>query len=125
MTLLPALCCVLALVLVLVGLYALLEPHRFAHLYGVPIEGDAAAGFVRATGIRDLAFGFALGAAAYFRDTPVLIVVALGGILLSLADVSIAYHAGGKQLRIAHGFHASGIVAFILVLAMILFAFGR
>jgi hypothetical protein len=125
MTVLLVVCSVLALALVLVGIYALIEPHRLAHLYGVPIEGAAAAGFVRATGIRDLVFGFALGAAAYFRETPLLIVLATAGILLSLADFAIAYHAGGKQLRVAHGFHASGIVAFILVLAMILFIFGR
>ena len=125
MTVVLVLCSVLALVLVLAGIYALIEPHRLAHLYGVPIEGAAAAGFVRATGIRDLVFGFALGAAAYFRETPLLVVLAAAGILLSLADFGITYHAGGKQLRAVHGFHASGIIAFVLVLTMILFIFGR
>ena len=125
MTVLLVLCSALALVLIVTGVYALVEPHGMARIYGVPIEGASGAGFVRATGIRDLAFGVALGASAYFRDEPLLIIVAAAGVLLSLADFSIAYHAGGRQLRPAHGFHASGIVAFILVLTMILFAFGR
>lgn len=125
MTILLVLCSVLALALVFVGVYALIEPARMAVFYGLPVEGASAAGFARATGIRNLAFGVALGAAAYFRDKPLLVVLAATGILLSLADFSIAYHAGGKQLRLAHGFHASGIVAFVLVLTMILFIFGR
>jgi hypothetical protein len=124
-TVLLILCGALALVLIIAGVYALVEPYGMAHVYGVPIEGASAAGFVRAAGIRDLAFGAALGAAAYFRDEPLLIILAAAGLLLSLADFAIAYHAGGRQLRLAHGFHASGIIAFVLVLTMILFAFGR
>jgi hypothetical protein len=119
------LCAVLGAILAIVGVYALVEPRSMAHLYGVPIESGSAEGFVRATGVRDLAFGIALGAAAYVRDEPLLIVLAAVGVLLSLADFSIAYHAGGKRLSAAHGLHASGIIAFVLVLAMILFAFGK
>ena len=70
MTILLVLCGMLAVGLVLVGIFAMIEPHRMAHLYGVPIEGLAAAGFVRATGIRDIAFGCMLGAATYFREVP-------------------------------------------------------
>ena len=117
-------CGVLALVLVLVGFVALFEPSRMARLYGVPVDGAPGSAFVRATGARDLAFGLALGAAAYFRDEPLLIVLAVVGVLLSMADFSIVYYARGKSLHIAHGFHASGIIAFLLVITMVLLAFG-
>ena len=118
-------CCALGLALVIVGLYALFAPGGMARLYGMPIESASAAGFVRAIGARDLAFGLALGAAAYFRQEPLLLVLAVLGLFLSLADFSIVYHAGGKQLRPVHGVHASGIIAFVLIVTMILFAFGR
>lgn len=118
-------CSALGVALVIAGIYGLAAPRGMARLYGAPIDDASGAGFVRATGARDLAFGIALAAAAYFREVPLLIVLAAAGIFLSIADFSIVYHAGGGRLRPAHGFHASGIVAFILVLTMILFAFGR
>jgi hypothetical protein len=115
----------LALALVLVGAFALIRPDGLARVYGLPVEGEAARGFVRATGIRDLVIGTILGAAVYFRDVPLLVVLASAGIVLSLGDLLISYHGGGKRLRREHGLHAGGVVAFVLVLAMVLFAIGR
>jgi prepilin signal peptidase PulO-like enzyme (type II secretory pathway) len=108
----------IAVVLVAVGVYAIASPHSLAHRYGVSVEGHDAVGWVRATGIRDVALGAALGAAAYVHSLPVLVVLAVAGILVS-------HHGGMRRYHAAHGIHASGIVAFVLVLAMALFAIGR
>ncbi|HTU80493.1 MAG TPA: DUF4267 domain-containing protein [Candidatus Acidoferrales bacterium] len=116
----------IAAALVAVGLYALLAPHPLARRYGVHINDEAAAGFVRATGVRDVALGSALGAAAYFRAVPLLVVIAGAGIVVSIADFLIAYHHGReKRFHAAHGIHAAGIVAFALAIAMALFAIGK
>ena len=112
--------------LVAIGICALAAPHRLARSYGVRTEGDGAAAFIRATGIRDVALGVALGATAYFHLVALLVVLAVAGIAVSAADFAIAYHHGTpKRLHPAHGMHAAGIVAFILILAMALFAVGR
>lgn len=117
---------VIAIVLVLVGIYALVAPRPLARAYGVAAEGHDAHGYVRASGIRDVAFGVALGAAAYFHSLPLLIVLAGVGIAVSVVDLWIVWHHGhAKRLHAAHAIHASGIVAFILVIAMALFAIGR
>jgi ABC-type Fe3+ transport system permease subunit len=117
---------VIAIVLLLVGIYALVAPQPLARGYGLPAEGHDAHGFVRATGIRDVAFGVALGATAYFRFLPLLIVLVVVGIGVSIADLWIVWHhRHERRLHAAHGVHASGIVAFILVLAMALFAIGK
>lgn len=117
---------VIAIVLVAVGLYAMFAPHRLAHGYGVAAEGDSAAAFVRATGIRDVAFGVALGATAYFRVLPLLIVLAVVGIIVSAVDLGVVVHHGhSKRVHVSHAVHASGIVAFVLIIAMALFAVGR
>jgi hypothetical protein len=116
----------LAVVLVAVGIYALVTPYSLAHRYGVSVEGHEAQGYVRATGIRDVALGIALGAAAYMHSVPFLVVLAVAGVVVSIADFWIvSHHGGAKRYHLAHGIHASGIVAFILVIAMALFAIAR
>jgi hypothetical protein len=113
-------------VLVAVGLAALLAPHWLARHYGVSVEGHRESGFVRATGIRDVAIGVVLGAAAYLHALSLLIVLAVAGIAVSIVDLWIVSHHGGvRRFHPAHAIHASGIVAFILVIAMALFAIGR
>jgi Domain of unknown function (DUF4267) len=114
----------IAIVLMVVGIYALVAPHTLARHYGVRVEGHAAAGFVRATGIRDVAFGAILAAAAYWHLLWLLVVIAVAGIAVSIVDFWIAWHHGARRFHPAHAVHAAGIVAFILVLAMALFAIG-
>lgn len=113
-----------ALGLIVVGIVALFAPHAMARAYGLPLEGHAAAGFARATGIRDVALGAILAAAVYYRDVPLIVVLSIAGIVLSVTDFAIAYHAGGKRLRREHAVHVAGGVAFVLVLTMALFAIG-
>jgi predicted Na+-dependent transporter len=113
-----------AIALVLIGAFALLAPDRMAYAYGLPVDTEAARGFARATGIRDVAFGVALAAATYYRHVPLLVVLAIAGVVLSLTDFAIAYHASGRRLRRQHSLHFGGIVAFVLILTMALFAIG-
>ena len=116
----------IAIVLVAIGLYALLAPRAVARHYGVPVEGDRETAYVRATGIRDVAIGVVLAATAYFHVMPLLIVVAAVGIVVSIADLWVVVrHGGAHRPHAAHAVHASGIVAFVLVIAMALFAVGR
>jgi uncharacterized protein YjeT (DUF2065 family) len=117
----------IAVVLVVVGIYALVAPRALARAYGVAVEGHEAHGYVRATGIRDVALGVALGATAYFHYLPLLIVLSVAGIAVSVADLWIVWHHGGhaRRLHPAHAIHASGILAFVLIIAMALFAIGK
>ncbi len=116
----------IAIVLVIVGIWALVSPHALAREYGVPVEGNEPAGFVRATGIRDIAIGIVLAATAYLHLLWLLLLIASVGIAVSLVDLwVVARHGGARRFHRAHAIHASGIVAFILVIAMALFAIGR
>ena len=117
---------IIAIVLVAIGLYALLAPHSVARHYGVRVEGERETAYVRATGIRDVAIGVVLAATAYLHVLPLLIVVAAVGIIVSIGDLwVVARHGGHGRVHPAHAVHASGIVAFVLVIAMALFAIGR
>jgi Domain of unknown function (DUF4267) len=115
----------IAVVLVLTGAYALVNPHDLARRYGVATQGHDAAAFVRATGIRDVALGVVLAAAAYLHALVLLVVFAAMGVIVSIADFRIVSHHGEHRHHVAHAIHASGVVAFILVIAMALFAIGR
>jgi hypothetical protein len=116
---------IVAAALVVVGVFALILPQTLARHYGVAAEGHGAAGFVRATGIRDLALGGILAATVYYGNLPLIVVFAIAGIAVSCADLFIAWHHGHeRRVRPAHAIHAGGIVAFILILAMALFAIG-
>lgn len=117
---------VIAIVLVAIGVAAWVTPKWVARHYGVSIEGHRETAYVRATGIRDVAIGVVLGATAYFHFLPLLIVVAAVGIGVSIADLWVVMrHGGAHRLHAAHAIHASGIVAFVLIIAMALFAVGR
>jgi hypothetical protein len=116
---------VIAVVLVVVGIWALFSPRSLAREYGIPAEGHEAHGFVRATGIRDIAFGVVLAATAYLHLLWLLVIIAVVGIGVSLADLWVVSHHGGRRFHRAHAIHASGVVAFVLVIAMALFAIGR
>lgn len=124
MSALPIVGGLVALALAIVGAAALLVPDRLARAYGLPIDGDATRRFVTAMGIRDLVVAAILAATVYFHDVPLLIVVAIAGIVLSAADLAHAYHANAKRWRGEHATHVGRVVAFVLVLAMALFAFG-
>ncbi len=90
------------------------------------VEGHEAAGFVRATGIRDVAIGVVLAATAYLHLLGLLVIIAAVGIAVSIGDLwVVSQHGGARRFHRAHAIHASGIVAFILVIAMALFAIGR
>ena len=116
----------IAIVLIAIGVYALLAPHALARQYGVSVEGPRETAYVRATGIRDVGIGLVLAATAYFRVIPLLVVVAGVGIVVSIGDLWVVSHHGGiRRPHPAHAIHASGIVAFILIIAMALFAVGR
>jgi hypothetical protein len=110
---------------VAVGAYAILAPHALAHRYGVAAGGHEGTGWVRATGIRDVALGVALGATAYLHARGLLVVLAVMGAIVSAVDLRIVLHHGGTQRhRAAPAIHATGVVAFILIIAMALFAIG-
>jgi hypothetical protein len=113
---------IVAAALILVGIVALVNPHLMAAGYGLPAEGAHAHGFTRATGIRDLVIGVVLGAAVWLHDLPFIAVLGVAGVVLSIADFWIAYHGNGRRLHRAHTNHAAGIVAFILIATMALWA---
>jgi hypothetical protein len=122
---LTTICALVALGLVILGVAALVNPMWMARFYGLPVEADHALGFVRSTASRDLTIGLVLGAALYYQYWPLIDVLLAAGILLSAGDFWIAYHAAGKRFHRAHAVHGVGIVAFVLILTMALFAFGR
>jgi hypothetical protein len=111
--------------LVCVGLYSLLAPRLLAGHYGVEVEHHTGEGYVRATGVRDIALGVILGAIAYTHSRSLLIIFAIVAIVVSLVDLLVVRnHGGHRGIHHSHALHASGIVASILILTMALFAIG-
>ena len=126
MTALFVLAWILAVALALVGIAGLLAPQLLSRGYGVHAQDRSATGYVRATGIRDVAIGVAIGTAAYLHDVAFVAVLMAVGIVVSIADFAIAVrHGEHRRIHPAHGVHAAGIVAFALALAMALFAIGK
>ncbi|HEX3457374.1 MAG TPA: DUF4267 domain-containing protein [Candidatus Baltobacteraceae bacterium] len=116
---------IFAIGLVCVGLYSLLAPRLLAGHYGVAVEHHSGEGYVRATGVRDVALGVILGAIAYTHSRSLLIVFAVVAIVISVVDlVLVRNHGGHHRMHPSHAIHAGGIVAFILILTMALFAIG-
>ena len=87
MSVLYVLVWIFAIGLVCVGLYSLLAPRLLAGHYGVEVEHHTGEGYVRATGVRDIALGVILGAIAYMHSRSLLIVFAIVAIVVSLVDL--------------------------------------
>jgi hypothetical protein len=114
-----------AVLMVGIGVFAIAAPKALARRYGIAVQGHDSTGWVRATGIRDVALGVVLAATAYLHARTLMIVIAAMGIVISCADLRIAMHHGGPaRERSSHAGHAAGIIAFVLVLTMALFAVG-
>jgi hypothetical protein len=113
---------IVAAALILIGLWALIDPRGMSSAYGLPAEGTHAHGFARATGIRDLIIGAVLAFAVALHDLPFIAVLGVAGIVLSIADFGIAYHGNGRRLHRTHASHAAGFIAFILIATMALWA---
>lgn len=122
---LTILCYVLALALVVTGITGILFPEALSGLYGVRARDATSHGFVRATAVRDLGIGVALAIAVYAHVFALLVTLVAIGLAISFADFAIVFNARGRRVGAAHAGHAAGAVAFIVALAMALFAIGR
>lgn len=122
---LTLLCYLLALALVVVGILGLVFPELLSGLYGVRAGDTASHGYVRATSIRDIGIGVALAVAAYAHVVLLLVTLTAIGLVISFADFAIVFKARGKRIGAPHAGHAAGAIAFIVALAMALFAIGR
>ena len=87
MSVLFVLAWIVAIGLVCIGLYSLLAPRLLAGHYGVEVEHHTGEGYVRATGVRDIALGVILGAIAYTHSRTLLIIFAIVAIVVSLVDL--------------------------------------
>ena len=110
---------VAAFVLLGIGVLALLVPARLAAAYGLPVGGEPALGFVRATGARDAILAAAIVATALRHDRVELAIFAALGILLSAFDLAIAY-AHLRRLRRELLAHVGGIVGFSAILIVLM-----
>ncbi len=106
--------------LVAVGIGALLRPAGLAHSYGLPVESPNGLSFVRAAGVRDIVLGLILIAAAYLQNVDQIIVVVAAGLVLSLADFTIAFAGNGGRIHRQHVTHAGGAIAFAVILVMLI-----
>ena len=114
-----SLCGLAAIGLLSVGILALLSPERLARSYGVPVKDRGSLAYVRSTGVRDLILGLVFLTMIGLRDGIAMLVLCIAGIVLSLADFSIAFSTA-KRLHSEHGAHIGGAIGFIVLTALLL-----
>ena len=111
------LCGLAAVGLLAVGVLALLSPTRLSRSYGVEVHDRAALVWVRAAGVRDIILGVMLAISAYLDDTAIVMALCAGGLVLSLADFTLAL-TFARRIRSEHGAHIGGAIAFIVIIAL-------
>ncbi len=119
MTLATVFCTLAAIGLVAVGVLALLSPQRLARSYGVEVEESSSYVYVRAAGVRDLILGAILGAASYTGDSIALLFLCALGVILSLADFTLAF-TFTRRMRSELVSHLGGAVGFIVIIILLL-----
>lgn len=105
--------------LLAVGALGIVFPVPLAQSFGVPLNDEAAAVFVRATGVRDVAIGAILLAAALRGAGVVLLVAAIACLFISVADFVNAYIGSGRELHRQHVVHIGGALLFAADVALI------
>jgi hypothetical protein len=108
--------------LVVLGVFALVDPERASGAYGVPALGLPAQTWVRAAGVRDLVLGLVFGVLLAHGDSDVLsavaaisAIVALGDIVLVRAGRPRTYRMRGPAVLV----HSVGAVALLVVAALL------
>lgn len=122
MPLAVTLCALAAAGLIAVGALALFSPERLARSYGVAVKNAPGIAFVRATGARDAIIGLLFAAAVYVQEYRALLALCGAGLLLSLADFSIAFAFNGRRFRSEFGAHIGGAIGFAVLLALLFHA---
>ncbi len=113
------LCGLAAAGLLTVGVLAIFQPERLSRSYGVPVRSANSIAFVRATGVRDLLLGLILASNVYLKDAIALVLLCTAGLVLALADFSIAYTTA-KRLHSEHGAHIGGALGFAVLIVLLL-----
>ncbi len=106
--------------LLAVGALGVIFPAPLAQSFGMPLEDRAAAVFVRATGVRDLALGAVVLAASLRGAGGVLLVAVIACLAISLADFANAFWGGDRVLHRQHVVHIGGAAFFAAILALLL-----
>lgn len=119
MTLVTLLCSLAAIGLIAVGALALVSPRRLARSYGVGVTDAPSFVYVRATGARDLILGIVFAAATYRGDPVALLFLCALGLLLSLADFTLAF-TFARSFRSELAAHIGGAIGFIIIIALLL-----
>jgi len=117
-SLITTMCGLAAAALAGIGLFALFAPGRLARSYGVPVDHGASRAFVRTTGVRDAVIGALLAFGVLTRDARLLQVIAISGLAISLADLTIAWQFA-HGFRRAHLAHLGGAVGFAVIIALL------
>lgn len=109
-----------AIGLVLLGIVFIVSPPVGAAIFGLPPPQAAAAGYLPAIGVRDLAFGlYVLALAVFAGPRPVGIVLAVTA-LIPLGDILVLVAALGLSspahllVHAASGIYMAGAAAFVL-----------
>ncbi len=103
-----------------IGALGVAFPAPLAHSFGTPLSDESAVVFVRATGVRDIALGAVLLAAALRGDGDVLLIAVIACLMISLADFLNAFFGGDRILHRQHAVHVGGAVLFAAILALLL-----
>jgi hypothetical protein len=112
------LCYLAAPGLVAVGVLALVSPRRLSRSYGVEVRDRASLVWVRATGIRDVAFGLVLAYIAFHQDFIEVLFLCVLGFVLAVADFFLAI-TFARRLRSEHGAHLGGAIAFLVIIILL------
>lgn len=99
------------------GIYAILDPIAFASLRGTELFAEMDVDWVRIYGSRTLFVALVVGFLLYCKHYRFLLVVALFGTVMPIADAWLAYNAGAETAVVAK--HVATIV-YLLLTAQVL-----
>jgi hypothetical protein len=109
-----------AVALVLLGVVLIVAPRLGAAIFGLPVPEGPAMGYVRAIGVRDIAFGLYVLALAWFSGRraagillAITVVIPIGDILVLLALTGLS-SPGHLALHAASGVYMSAAAAWLL-----------
>jgi hypothetical protein len=111
-----ALCALVSLAFVSLGIGSYVAPRTLAENYGLPVSDDTGIAYLRAVGTRDLVLGLLVGTFVRAAESRGALRATIAvSTLVAIGDFSIVFAARGLGAKGALAIHGSGVAGLALI----------
>ena len=114
-----ALCALVSLAFVSLGIGSYVAPRTLAENYGLPVSDGTGVAYLRAVGTRDLVLGLLVARFLRSRERPALRATIAVSILVAVSDFCVVAAVRGLHAKAPLAIHGSGVLGLAAISALL------